>query len=183
MSTEVKHYHPALVVLHWLLAAAILLAIGMGSLVLDDMANSNLHKPGLLRAHVILGILILVFTIVRLMVRTRTAKPAPLATGKPALDKLAIGVHHLLYTLTVLVALAGMALAYSANLFSVLFRNIGSLPKDFEGYTAHTVHGFLAMTLLGVIVLHAAAALQHHFILKDGIFSRMSLRGKIQGAD
>src|SRR5512135_2071606 len=49
MSVEVKRYHPALITLHWLLAVAILLAVGFGSFVLDGMANDNIHKPGLLR--------------------------------------------------------------------------------------------------------------------------------------
>jgi cytochrome b561 len=178
MSAEVKRYHPALITLHWLLAVAILLAIVFGAFVLDHMANDSIHKPGLLRMHVTLGILILIFTIARLIVRARTAKPAPLVTAKPAMDKLAVGIHHLLYTLTVLVALAGMALAYSADLFAVLYQQVGHLPKDFEGYAAHGVHGLLAITLLGVAALHVAGALQHQFILKDGIFSRMSLRGK-----
>lgn len=178
MSVEVKRYHPALISLHWLLAVAILLAVVFGSFVLDDMANDSIHKPGLLRMHVTLGILILIFTVVRLIVRARTAKPAPLVTGKPMMDKLAVGVHHLLYTLTVLAALAGIALAYSAGLFGVLYQNVGHLPKDFDDFAAHGMHGLLAYALLGVAALHIAGALQHQYILKDGIFSRMSLRGK-----
>ena len=180
MSAEVKRYHPALIILHWLLAVAILLAIGFGGFVLDSMANVNIHKPGLLRMHVTLGILILVFTVVRLAVRARTAKPAPLQSGKPLMDKLAVGIHHLLYTLTVLVALAGIALAFSAGLFGFLYQHIGSLPKDFDGFAAHGIHGLMAYALLGVVALHAAGAMQHQFILKDGIFSRMSMRGKNQ---
>jgi cytochrome b561 len=174
MSAEVKRYHSALVVLHWLLAAAILLAIGFGSLVLDGMANDNIHKPGLLRMHIVLGILILLFTIVRLVARARTARPAPVVTDKPLLDKLAVGIHHLLYTLTILAALAGLALAYSADLFAVLYQHVGHLPKDFEGYLAHDIHGIIAYTLLGVIAVHVAGALQHQFVLKDGLLSRMS---------
>jgi cytochrome b561 len=175
MSAEVKRYHPALAALHWLLAIAILLAIGFGSLVLDDMANTSIHKPGLLRMHITLGILILVFTIVRLIVRARAAKPAHLVTDSPMMDKLAIGIQHLLYTLTVLVALAGLALAFSAKLFAVLYQGVGSLPKDFEGFIAHEVHGVLAYILLAAIAVHVAGALKHHFILKDGIMSRMAL--------
>src|SRR5512140_1788372 len=127
MSVEVKRYHSALIALHWLLAVAILLAIVFGGFVLDSMANDNIHKPGLLRMHVTLGLLILAFTAVRLVVRARTPKPAPLATGKPLMDKLAVGIHHLLYTLTALAALAGVALAYSAGLFGTLYQHVGNL--------------------------------------------------------
>ncbi len=178
MSTEVTRYHPALVALHWLLALAIVLAFAFGAFILDDMDNANTHKPALLKLHILLGALILAFTVVRLAVRARSAKPAPLASGKPAMDKLAVGIHHLLYTLTVITAVAGLALAYSADLFKVLYRHAGSLPKDFESFTAHGIHGWLAIALLGVAGLHLAGALQHQFILKDGILSRMSLRRK-----
>ncbi len=178
MSVEVKRYHPVLIVLDWLLALAILLALVFGGVVLDEMANDSVHKPGLLRMHVTLGLLILAFTVVRLVVRARSAKPAPLVTGKPLMDKVAVGIHHLLYTLTVLAALGGIALAVSAKLFGVLYQQAGSLPKDFEGYAAHGVHGLLAYSLMAVAALHVAGALQHQFILKDGIFSRMSLRNK-----
>ena len=178
MPAEITRYHPALIVLHWLLAIAIVLAFVFGGTVLDGMENTNAHKPGLLRMHVTLGILILAFTAVRLAVRARSAKPAPLVTGKPLMDKLAVGIHHLLYTLTVLTALGGVALAYSADLFGVLYRDAGSLPKDFDAFTSHEVHGLLAFALIAVAALHVAGALQHQFIRKDRILSRMSLRGK-----
>ncbi len=178
MSVEVKRYHPALIALHWLLALAILLAVVFGGFVLDGMENVNTHKPGLLRMHVTLGLLILAFTVVRLVLRANTAKPAPLVSGKPAMDKLAVGIHHLLYTLTAVAALAGVALAYSAGLFGFLYQHTGSLPKDFEDFAAHGVHGLAAYALLGVALLHVAGALQHQFILKDGILARMSLRGQ-----
>ncbi len=174
MSTEVKRYHPALIALHWLLAVAVLLAIGFGGLVLDDMANVNVHKPGLLRMHLVLGGLILLFTVLRLVVRTRTPRPAPIVTGSPLADKMAIGAQHLLYALTIFVALAGLALAYSANLFTVLYQHTGSLPESFDGLAAHTAHGMLAYALLGVIALHVAGALKQHFVLKTGALSRIS---------
>ncbi len=178
MPAEVTRYHPVLVVLHWLLALAIVLAFALGVFVLDDMDNASAQKPGLLKLHIAAGVAILAFTFVRLAVRAFSAKPAALSSGKPAMDKLAVGIHHLLYTLTVLAALGGMALAYSADLFNVLFQHSGSLPKDFEGYAAHEIHGLLAFALLGVAGLHVAGALQHQLILKDGILSRMSLREK-----
>jgi len=178
MSAEVKRYHSALIALHWVLAIAILLAIVFGGFVLDGMDNANAHKPGLLRMHVTLGVLILAFTMVRLLVRASTAKPAPLVSGKPLMDKAAVGIHHLLYTLTFVAGLAGLALAYKAGLFGFLYQHSGTLPRDFDDFAAHGVHGLAAYALLGVAILHAAGALQHQFILKDGIFSRMSLRSK-----
>lgn len=178
MSAQVNRYHPALIVLHWLLAVTILMVMYYGAIVLGGMENKDPGMPTAIIVHGAFGVAILVFTLVRLGVRAGTAKPPHLKSGKPAMDKLAIGVQHLLYTLTVLTVLAGLGLAYSTHLYAVLFQHHGSLPKDFDDFTAHTVHSLFAYSLLGLIGLHLAGALQHQFVLKDGILSRMSLWGK-----
>ncbi len=175
MSAEVKRYHPVLISLHWLLAVAILLAIVLGGFVLDDMASDNIHKPGLLRMHVTLGALILLFTLVRLAVRAGTAKPEPVDADNPLACRVSVGTQHLMYTLTVLGALSGLMLAFKADLFAFLYNNVGTLPKSFDDYAAHGAHGVLVYALLGVVALHLAAALKHQFVLKDNIFSRISL--------
>lgn len=175
MSAEVKRYSTAMIVLHWGLALAIVLAAGFGALVLDGMASDNAHKPGLLKMHLELGSLILLFTAVRLILRARTPRPAPLPSGNVAADKLAVGVQHLMYALTLFTALAGMMLAYSAGLFAILYQHVGSLPEDFDKYAAHEVHGWLAYVLLGAAALHVLGALKQHFVLKNGLLARMSL--------
>ncbi|MGO8754370.1 MAG: cytochrome b [Gallionellaceae bacterium] len=173
--SEVKRYHPALVFLHWLVAAAILAMFALGFFVLDEMKSTDPQKAGLSILHIIGGIVILVLTIAQLVIRVKMPRPDPIVTGKPLLDKLATGVHHLLYTLTALAVVAGLVLAFSADLFAILFLHTGTLPKDFEDFSSHEVHGYLANGLIAVVGLHAAGALYHQFILKDNIFARMSL--------
>lgn len=177
MSTEIKRYHPVLISLHWLLAVAILGMYVFGSFVLDDMENSAPGKAGLLSLHLIVGVAILALTVVRLIVRVRTPRPAPMPGSRGA-QKVATGLQHLMYTLTVLIVLSGLALAFAAHLFAILYGHSGTLPKDFEDFTAHDVHGWLVDGLLVVVALHVAAALQHQFILKDNIMSRIALLAK-----
>lgn len=174
--SEVKRYHPSLIVLHWLLAIAIFAAFVMGAFVLDDMKNDAPQKMQLLQLHVIGGISILILTLVRLIVRVQTEKPAPVVTGNPKMDKVGTGVQHLLYLMSFLAALSGMALAIKSDLLNVLFKHVGSLPADFEGYAAHNVHGLMAFGLILLTLVHVAGALKHQFILKNGMLSRMSLR-------
>ena len=173
---ELKRYSSTLVILHWMLATFILAAIFMGAFVLDEMSNDHPQKILLLQLHVIVGIGILVFTLLRLYVRFATPQPAPVASDNKLVEKVSKGLHHLLYLLTILTVLAGIALAISANLPAVLFSHAGALPADFEGFVAHEVHDIFAMLLLFSIGLHVAAAVYHQFILKDGLLSRMSLR-------
>lgn len=174
--SEIKRYSTTMVVLHWVLAIFILGAIFMGAVVLDEMDSDHPQKILLLKLHIIVGIGIMLFTLLRLIVRVRTPQPVPLASNNKWMDRLATAMHYLLYLLTILTVLAGLALAISANLPAVLLSHIGELPKDYDDYLAHEVHGIFANLLLYTIVLHAAAALYHQYILKDGLLSRMSLR-------
>ena len=174
--SEIKRYSATMVVLHWMLAICILGAIFMGAVVLDEMDGDHPQKILLLKLHIIVGIGILAFTLLRLVVRFRTAQPAPLASNNKWLDKLASSVHYLLYLLTILTVLAGLTLAISADLPAVLLDHTGELTKDYEDFLAHEAHEIFAKLLLLTIALHAAAALYHQFILKDGLLSRMSLR-------
>jgi cytochrome b561 len=174
--SEIKQYHPVLVILHWLLAFAIFAIFFMGAFVLDEMKNDMPEKIQLLQLHVIGGASILILTLLRLIVRVKTATPAPVVTDSTKMDKLGKLVRQTLYLLTVLAALSGMALAIKADLLAILFRHAGSLPADFEGYAAHEVHALLAAALIFLSLAHVAAALKHQLILKNGILSRMSLR-------
>ena len=174
--SAIKRYAPTLVVLHWLLAIAIFAAFVMGAFVLEDMKNDVPEKLQLLKLHVIGGISILVLTIIRLIVRVKSDKPAQIVTDNPKMDKVGTGVQHLLYLLTFLAAFSGMALALKADLMNILFRNVGTLPESFEGIPVHGVHGAMAAALILFTLVHIAGALKHQFVLKNDILSRMSLR-------
>jgi cytochrome b561 len=173
---ELKRYNTAMVILHWLLAIFISGAIFMGAVVLDDMDSAHPQKILLLKLHIVVGAGILLFTLLRLILRFTTPQPAALVGNNSLVDRLATGMHYLLYLLTIATALAGLALAISADLPAVLLNFTGELPKDYEDFIAHEVHGIFANLLLITILLHSAAALYHQFILKDGLLSRMSLR-------
>lgn len=177
MSAEVKRYHPALIALHWLLALAIIGMFVFGGFVLDDMENTEPGKAGLLSLHLIGGIIILALTVVRLVVRIIAPRPAPVPGSRGA-QKVATGIQHLTYTLTVLIVVSGLMLAFKADLFAILFSHTGSLPKDFEDYSAHEAHGYLADALMAVVALHVAGALKHQLVLKNNIMSRITFLSK-----
>lgn len=87
-------YHRALVALHWLLAAMIVIALAIGMLVLSRIPNASPDKLLALRGHMIAGIVILVLMLVRFVVRLATDQPAPARTGNALLDRLAPAVHY-----------------------------------------------------------------------------------------
>lgn len=174
--SEVKRYHPTLIALHWLLAIAIIGVFAMGAFVLDGMKNDVPEKIQLLQMHVLGGASIMILTILRLVVRMNTAKPAPVVTDNPKMDKIGTTVQNSLYLLTLLAAMSGMALAIKADLLNVLFRHVGSLPADFGGFVAHEIHAVMAISLIALTLVHVAGALKHQIVLKNNILDRMSFR-------
>jgi cytochrome b561 len=177
----VRRYHPALVLLHWILAALLLLALGMGSQVLTELPNTAPEKVDALMGHMIGGGLILLFTLIRLVVRLKTAHPPATSTGMTWADRVAPLMHWALYVAVLVMAGSGIAMAVAFDLPAVVFGGQGGLPPDFHASAARSVHG-LASKLLGVfILLHIGAALLHQFVKRDALISRMSF-GRRRGS-
>ena len=180
MKNNPPRHHPALVVLHWLLALLIMLAIGMGTFVLNEIPNASPDKLGALRGHMIMGVAIGALMLVRLLVRWRTAGPAPALTGNRLLDGLGKIVHIGLYLLVFAMAASGMATALQAGLPEIIFGGSGApLPESFAAYPARLVHGVIATLLMIQIGVHVAGAAYHQVVLKDRLLSRMGF-GKRQ---
>ena len=173
MNKPPGRYHPALVALHWLLALLLIVALTMGTLALKTVPNSSPDKLSALQGHMIAGGLILVLTIARLLVRLKSAHPAPASTGNATLDRLAPLTHWALYGLVLLMAGSGVAMSVLAGLPQIVFGGVGSLPANFDALPPRAVHGIVAKLLTLAIGLHIAAALYHQFVRRDGLLSRM----------
>ena len=172
-----EKYHPALVALHWLLAALVVFMLVMGAVSLEHIPNSSPEKIFALRGHMVIGMAILALTLVRLAARFSTRKPPPATTGHPLLDRAAVLAHYGLYALVILMAASGLATALSAGLPDIVFSGSGkALPESFAAYPARTVHGIVGSVLAFLILVHVIAALWHHFVRRDGLLRRMSFR-------
>lgn len=167
-------YHPALVVLHWLLAVMIIMGLVMGGFVLAETPNSDPEKIFALRMHMGAGIIILLLMLVRLVVRIRSRKPLHAETGNPLLDRLGGLTHWAFYLVVILMALSGIGISALAGLPPIVFGGSGDpLPADFWAYPPRYAHAVFANILMVLIVLHIAAAAWHQWIKKDGLLRRM----------
>ncbi len=119
-----KRYHPALVVLHWLIAVLIIAA----ALSAGDGGEREGFRSGLstiaglppLSLHIILGGLVFVLLIVRLVIRWRSHLPAWATTGSGFLDKVGVATHWGLYFFSFAVLITGFVLALQTNRLSRL---------------------------------------------------------------
>jgi len=166
-----SRYQPVLVALHWLLALMIIGLLCLGFFVLADMPNTDPNKLDILVWHMAGGMFVLVLMILRVVIRTWSARPAPATTGSSLFDRLASIAHGGLYVIVFLMIASGWATGW---FISGVFQGNGeTLPSTFAVFPTFQAHAVLATLLALLIVAHIAAALYHQFMLKDGLFRRM----------
>lgn len=167
-------YHPLLVALHWIVALLVIIALVFGSLRLTTLPNDDPEKLLALRAHMSIGITVLVLMLIRLVTRVFTAKPPHASTGNATADKVGVATHWLLYLLVFGMVGSGMATARAADLPAIVFGGSGAaLPEDLRIYAPRVAHGIIANLLGLFLLLHVVAALFHQFVRKDALFARM----------
>ena len=167
--------------LHWLIVALIALqaALGLTGLLLP----LSLEKLAVLARHKSIGITILGLATLRLLWRWLNPTPPLPSNLKPHERFLAHFTHAALYVLLFAMPLTGWMMS-SARGFPVSWFNLYQLPdlvpKSESIYdTMVTTHAALAIALALTVVLHIAAALKHHFVLKDDTLRRMLPFGRI----
>lgn len=167
-------YSLAAVLLHWLTAALILAAAGIGLYMVDlDFSPAKLRTYSW---HKWVGITILLLTALRLAWRQLAPPPPPLALPRWQ-ARLAASVHLALYVLLFAIPISGWLMS-SALGVSVVYLGMVPLPdlvgKDEAlGEQLEQLHWILNRALLVLVILHAAAALKHHFVDRDAALVRM----------
>lgn len=176
-----NRYRPVYVALHWVSAVLILLAFVVGLVSLANQPNDD-SKLLPLGVHVGLGVLILLLTVARIIVRALMGRPVhhikrPAAIGRkkvPLLDILSVYVQPLLYLFTLLMAVVGVWLSIPTELFAILFLGSEkSLPPDFYAYPARVWHGTLSLVLMLLIGQHILAFVYHQFLRGENYIGRM----------
>lgn len=171
-----EQYSSRMVIVHWLTLALLIAAWYLGESVHDARYGGNATIAAYV-IHALVGGSILLLTLARLFFRNKDGTPP--AMGDTLMDKVAKGMHHLLYLLLVLLPVSGTMQIVTSDLGKALLAGDASLiPQKFTGVTAHVVHETLVTVLIVVVVIHLLGALKHQFIMKDGLMSRMSLRKK-----
>ena len=156
-------------------------AIGLFSLA--NTPNTDAKKIPL-GFHMAIGITILVIVVARYLLRvlvfkpgTSRANPAPRSPAKKKailLERMTPAVHILLYFLTALMALLGIAIALPADLFSSVWLRSGApLPADFYVYPARIWHGALSLVLMLLIAQHVLVAVYHQYLRGENYLGRM----------
>ena len=160
--------------LHWLIVVLIIVQVTL-ALMADEL--HGMQKLAMLARHKSVGITILALAALRLLWRSANPTPPLPSTLKPYERRLANTSHALLYVLLFALPLSGWMMS-SARGFPVswfgFFQLPDLVPKSKPLYNALVdTHVTLACVLAAVVTLHVAAALKHHFVLKDDVLRRM----------
>ncbi|MFM7404713.1 MAG: cytochrome b [Erythrobacter sp.] len=159
--------------LHWAIAVLVLGNIAGGLLhdALEDTIN-------LIPIHKASGMTVLALSLVRIAWRLTWRVPPYPATMSAARVMAARTVHLLFYALMLAMPISGWIMA-SAGKYPLTWFGLFDLPKlavtrDEPAYlVAREAHELLGWLFLALAILHIAAALRHHFVLRDNILRRM----------
>lgn len=161
------------IVLHWLTAAIIigLLILGL-YMVRLPISHAKLKLYGWHKEY---GFLALGLVIVRSIWRGLNVNPR---LSLPLLEKLAARtVHYTFYVFMFAMPITGWLITSAAGLPASFFGlfvlpNLIS-PNEELRQLFEAIHKWIGYGLIATIVLHASAAIKHHFINKDDILKRM----------
>ena len=162
--------------MHWITVALVILAWLLGQF--DDVFPKGAARAAGLFVHISAGLAVIGILVLRLLWRFADRPPPIEHTILGAgLDRAGRLVHYALYALVVAVPISGIVLQFARGDALPLFglTEIAS-PWTRDRAFARSVkeiHEVAANALIILAALHAAAALLHHWVLRDRTLVRM----------
>lgn len=170
-----QRYAPISIFLHW--AMLLLITAAYACILLrENFERGSDLREGLKTWHFMLGLTILLLVIVRIAARIFTAKPP--ITPRPTTWQMHLSkvMHGLLYAFMLAMPVLGWTILsaegkaiplYGMELFALMSpdKTLADQVQD-----VHETIGTIGYYIIGI---HAAAALVHHYFLKDDTLRRM----------
>lgn len=165
--------------LHWLMAALILAAWPIGFAMTRWFEGDLAQKFELYQLHKSLGFTILTLALLRLLWRLVNTAPELPETLAGWEKRLAHATHWGLYALFLVLPLTGWLMVSTSPIQvpTVVFGLVPvphlTGPDEALFEVTQTTHRWLAWGFGVLLLLHIAAALKHHLVLKDQVLARM----------
>ncbi len=176
MNNTSTNYGYVSIFFHWLSALTIFGLFGLGYYMVDLTYYHLWYKtaPAL---HKSIGLVFFALMLVRLIWRYKQIMPNHLTSHSKLAVKAGKIIHSLLYLLIFIIMITGYLISTVDGRGIEVFEFItvpafGAIIENQED-VAGLVHKWLAYVLITLAVLHALAALKHHFIDKDNTLNRI----------
>jgi cytochrome b561 len=167
---ETQAYDKVTIRLHWATAVLVAIQFLIGR-------TTNFLPRGPLRVdiwslHVMFGFALAVVVVAGILWRALYGRRLP-PPERGVRHLVAVATHRLLDGLLLIIIGLGVT-----NVFAHAFPlfNLWHFPRlgdDAFMHSVNTWHGLVANIIVAVALLHAAAALFHHYVVKDGVLRRM----------
>lgn len=175
LKNNTKAYGSIAKAFHWIMFLLVVAMLCVGFYMVGLEATPDKFK--IYGWHKSFGATLLFLALLRVL--WRFTNPVPLLPKhlNSAQRFAAKATHILLYTLLIVMPLSGWLMSSAAG-FSVSFFGLFTLPnliaadKEVLAFLKEA-HEILALLLIGLAMLHIAAALLHHFYYKDNVLRRM----------
>ena len=166
--------------LHWGIALLFFIQFALG-ISLEELTEEGggISSAFWLNLHTTIGILLVLLILTRILASKIQIQPAYPDTMSPLQQKLADVMKVLLNLLLLATALAGyfaLTADGDAPLFFGIEMPLFIAPDESLHETLEEAHETLAFLTLLAVLLHAGAAIKHHWVDKDDILKRMLAR-------
>jgi cytochrome b561 len=170
-------YSTTAVVLHWLIAALLLLQVYVG-ITFHDLPRGP-ERGEWFAWHKTLGVTILILALIRLSVRLMRRPPPFPADVAPWRASAALWLHRFLYLMLILLPVTGLiAVSDGAREGLVEIKGGLSVPavpgvSEDMGEASGEVHEILVWVTIAMLVGHVLAALYWQFVDRGAVANRM----------
>lgn len=176
MKNTKENYGWLTIVLHWSVATLVIALFVLGYWMVDLGYYHAWYKQGP-DLHKSIGIILFMLMIARVIVRLTSIQPISVTTHSSSEKALASLAHKLLFMIVFIVMCSGYLISTADGRAIEIFGfiSIPSLGELFANQEdlAGVIHKYCAYFLIFTVLLHALAALKHHFIDKDNTLLRM----------
>ncbi|WP_158116523.1 cytochrome b [Vibrio cincinnatiensis] len=174
MNTSVTHYSRTLQAIHWLSALTVFGMFSVGLWMMDLSYYSEWYRTAP-HWHKSVGLLLAALTLFRVM--WKFVIPSPSIEGT-WLEKVAAKLMHGFLYINLFVLFVSGYLISTADGRGIDVFNWFTLPGagslfNRQSDIAGMIHLYAAWILIVMVLLHALAALKHHFINKDNTLRKM----------
>ncbi|MDC3253207.1 cytochrome b/b6 domain-containing protein [Crocinitomicaceae bacterium] len=165
-----KKFSKTIRITHGFTALLILALFPMGK-YMEGLEISE--KMGWIKAHAILGVLVLILTIMRTISFFKRERPAALKTGTMLNDKLAVWVHHLFYFLLFGIAISGLATMILGGYGTALKTGTLDAVQPHNEIAPLKSHGIMAVIMMVLLMMHVVGFLKHWILKKENTLKRI----------